>query len=549
MESPADVKELIPEFFYFPEFLQNLNGFDLGRLQISQDLVTDVELPCWATSREDFIRKHRKALESEYVSSHLHQWIDLIFGCKQRGEEAVEALNVFYYCTYEGAVDLDAIANENERKALEGIISNFGQTPCQLLKEPHPPRMTAQNASRRQARLDTLPSNIFEHLSKIRKFMEVVSDGLPLVQAVVPKNQNHSIMQGTDTLVTVSSNGLIGTHSWLSYDKNITNYFTFTKDLTMTNPKTQRFLGGPFSPGVVIGAQVLVVSNDGRLLFSGGHWDCSLRVTQLGKGKLVGRICRHIDIVTCLALDLCGIYLISGSRDTSCIVWQVLQQEGFSCGLSPRPMQVLCGHDQEVTCVAINTELDMAVSGSKDGTVIVHTIRQGHFIRTLHASGDSCIPAKISGLQVGMEGHIVVQLSQEKCSNRKGNFSINVYSVNGCLLSCFTTEEQITALHLVSEYIILGTIHGSLHIQDLFSLDDLITPLALKVPVRCVSVTKELSHILVGLDDGKLIVVGAGKPEEVRSRQFSRRLWTSTRRITQVSSGETEYNPSARVGK
>lgn len=35
---------------------------------------------------------------------------------------------------FTGAVDLDAIANENERKALEGIISNFGQTPCQLLK-------------------------------------------------------------------------------------------------------------------------------------------------------------------------------------------------------------------------------------------------------------------------------------------------------------------------------------------------------------------------------------------------------------------------------
>lgn len=41
-------------------------------------------------------------------------------------------------------------------------------------------------------------------------------------------------------------------------------------------------------------------------------------------------------------------------------------------------------------------------------------------------------------------------------------------------------------------------------------------PLALKVPVRSVSVTKECSHILVGLEDGKLIVVGAGKPEEVR---------------------------------
>lgn len=36
--------------------------------------------------------------------------------------------------TYPGAVDLDHVADERERKALEGIISNFGQTPCQLLK-------------------------------------------------------------------------------------------------------------------------------------------------------------------------------------------------------------------------------------------------------------------------------------------------------------------------------------------------------------------------------------------------------------------------------
>ncbi|XP_030250167.1 neurobeachin-like protein 2 isoform X2 [Sparus aurata] len=550
MESPADVKELIPEFFYFPEFLQNMNGFDLGHLQISQDPVTDVLLPRWATSREDFIRKHRKALECEHVSNHLHEWIDLIFGCKQRGEEAVNALNVFYYCTYEGAVDLDAIANETERKALEGIISNFGQTPCQLLKEPHPPRMSAENAARRHARLDTMPPNIFEQLKKLRPFVEVVSDGLPLVQAVVPKNQNRSfIIQGSDMLVTVSSNGLIGTHSWLPYDKNIANYFTFTKDPTMTNPKTQRFLSGPFSPGVEISAQVLVVSNDGRLLFSGGHWDCSLRVTQLGKGKLVGRICRHIDVVTCLALDLCGIYLISGSRDTSCIVWQVLQQGGFSSGLSPRPVQVLCGHDQEVTCVAISTELDMAVSGSKDGTVIVHTVRRGQFLRTLRPPGDSCVPAQISELQVGMEGHIVVQTSLEERPHRKGKYSIHVYSVNGCLLSSFAMEEQVTALHLVSEYIILGTMQGGLHMRDLCSLDAAVTPLALKVPVRSVSVTKECSHILVGLEDGKLIVVGAGKPEEVRSGQFPRRLWGSTRRISQVSAGETEYNPTENAGK
>ncbi|XP_059906846.1 LOW QUALITY PROTEIN: neurobeachin-like protein 1 [Gadus macrocephalus] len=516
--------------------------------EISKERVDHVlQCPRGAKSPEDFIYKHRKALESEHVSAHLHEWIDLIFGHKQRGPAAVEALNVFYYCTYEGAVDLDAITDEKERKAVEGMISNFGQTPCQLLKEPHPVRLSLEEAERRTSRLDSCPLTVFKHLTELKSFfIEGISDNVPLIKAVVPKNQSHSFMtQGSpDIMVTVSQNCLLGTHGWLPYDKNISNYFTFIKDPTVAHPKTQRVLAGPLAPGVELAAGLFVVSHDGRLLFSGGHWDNSLRVTSLLKGKTVGQHIRHMDIVTCLATDHCGIHLISGSRDTTCMVWQVLQQGGAPVGLCPKPVQVLYGHTDEVLSVSISTELDMAVSGSRDGTVIIHTVRRGQYMRCLRPPCDSSLPLSILHLAVSWEGHLLVHTCLEGKASLKDKNALHLYSVNGKHLASEPLQEQVTDMSVSQEYVVLGSEQGYLSIRDLYSLSLCAAPLAMRVPVRCVSVTKEQSHVLVGLDDGKLIVVGVGKPAEMRPGQLiGRKLWgSSSRRLTQISAGETEYH-------
>lgn len=106
--------------------------------------------------------------------------------------------------------------------------------------------------------------------------------------------------------------------------------------------RMQRLLSGPWVPGSGVTGQALAVAPDGKLLFSGGHWDGSLRVTALPRGKLLNQLSRHLDVVTCLALDTCGIYLISGSRDTTCMVWRLLQQVcpgggGQPCGRSCGP--------------------------------------------------------------------------------------------------------------------------------------------------------------------------------------------------------------------
>uniref|UniRef100_M4A0Y3 LPS responsive beige-like anchor protein n=1 Tax=Xiphophorus maculatus TaxID=8083 RepID=M4A0Y3_XIPMA len=142
----SDVKELIPEFFYLPEMFVNANNYNLGVME-DGTVVSDVDLPPWAKSSEEFVRINRQALESEFVSCQLHQWIDLIFGYKQQGPEAARALNVFYYLTYEGAVNLSSINDPMLREAVESQIRSFGQTPSQLLIEPHPPRSSAMQVT------------------------------------------------------------------------------------------------------------------------------------------------------------------------------------------------------------------------------------------------------------------------------------------------------------------------------------------------------------------------------------------------------------------
>ncbi|XP_074079064.1 lysosomal-trafficking regulator [Macrotis lagotis] len=138
-ESMTDVKELIPEFFYLPEFLVNREGFDFGVRQ-NGERVNHVNLPPWA--RNDprlFILIHRQALESDHVSQNICQWIDLVFGYKQKGKSSVQAINVFHPATYFG-MDVSAVEDPVQRRALETMIKTYGQTPRQLFHTAHASR-------------------------------------------------------------------------------------------------------------------------------------------------------------------------------------------------------------------------------------------------------------------------------------------------------------------------------------------------------------------------------------------------------------------------
>ena len=131
-------QELVPDFFNLPEIYMNINNFNFGKTLEGVN-VTDVILPPWAcNSPRLFSKMNKKALESQYVSQQINNWIDLIFGYKQKGIEAEKSYNLLrdvcsnfnpHNCETEDEVELKI----NE-------ICEMGINPIQLFNKPHPKR-------------------------------------------------------------------------------------------------------------------------------------------------------------------------------------------------------------------------------------------------------------------------------------------------------------------------------------------------------------------------------------------------------------------------
>lgn len=75
--------ECIPEFYSDPRIFSSIHSE-----------MSDLAVPSWAMSPEEFISLHRAALESDRVSREIHHWIDITFGYKLSGQASIAAKNV-----------------------------------------------------------------------------------------------------------------------------------------------------------------------------------------------------------------------------------------------------------------------------------------------------------------------------------------------------------------------------------------------------------------------------------------------------------------------
>jgi hypothetical protein len=116
----------------------NTNGWAIPPRSDKTD-INDCFLPEATSNWPAFVWQHRRQLDD---AQELEKWLDLIFGFASRGEAALEALNVFYPCTY----GLPCSVFPAESDAFFTMKRNYGQVPTQLFFERHPPRDTVTHS-------------------------------------------------------------------------------------------------------------------------------------------------------------------------------------------------------------------------------------------------------------------------------------------------------------------------------------------------------------------------------------------------------------------
>lgn len=334
----ADIKELVPEFFYLPEFLKNENKYDLGLKQNGMKL-DDVILPPWAKDDpREFIRLHRCALESDYVSAHLHEWIDLIFGYKQQGQAAADAVNVFHHLFYEGNVDIyNTEIDPIKKNAVIGFINNFGQVPKQLFKKPHPVRKVTSSGAGGTTSIPLTPI-------------------LPSLAAATGANSIQRVL----------------THC--------------PQALRQTNASFKD-LRGPVGQIVQIDKSIVAVEQNKLLIppeycryIAWGHADRSLGLGLYDSEKSIF-VWEGSDNLSPNEILCCTIpnsrTMITAGTESLITVWKIDKMKSFT------PVLNLYGHDEPITCLASSQAYSLIVSGSRDRTAILWDLNRFTFVRQL----------------------------------------------------------------------------------------------------------------------------------------------------------------------
>lgn len=211
-----------------------------------------------------------------------------------------------------------------------------------------------------------------------------------------------------------------------------------------------------------------------------------------------------------------GSVLATGSYDTTVMVWEVSKARASERRARsaqadvPRkdyvivetPFHILCGHDDVITCLYVSVELDIVISGSRDGTCVFHTLREGRYVRSLrHPSGSA-----LSKLVASRHGLIVFYAEDD--------LSLHLYSINGKHIASSESNGRLNCVELscCGEFLVCAGDQGQVVVRSMNSLEVVRRYNGVGKIITSLTVTPEECFI-AGTKDGSLLVYSIDNPQ------------------------------------
>merc|ERR1719470_80060 len=469
--SASDVKELIPQLFYLPELFVNKEGFNLGRRQNGEE-VSDVEMPEWSKDPRTFVKIHRQALESPLVRQELSHWIDLVFGYKQTGQEAVDAVNVFHPATY--PTNQTQEMDELEAMARQTMIETYGQTPLQLFSSVHP--LPLADLVRQERSNSPPPLPVVSTVTGMTWGSYVGAPGMPAPTVVWQQNQGVTVTN----LVRMETNEVFGVPS---------------RSLLVGKYNNNMHCLGQINTGLQFMCGQLV---------TWGHSDMALHCHggKMGEEKQLSGTVFPWDQPVCGAAHPRVLAAWFGHQSG---VVSVFPMSHTKQGPQLSHPTHLHGHSAQVTSMVLCPEFGVAVTASEDGSLAswdLHSLQLLHHV-TLQPSHHVHLPLRVA--ISAKSGDVAVARGDTITL-----FTINLYKVVEC-----TTGEKVTAIALSNQEegvstncVVVGLQSGLvklyssldlLHLRDISGMPN--------SPVTALAYSEDSQNLAIATQDGVVTIM------------------------------------------
>ena len=404
-----DVRELIPEFYYFPEMFKNLNNLNLSQDLLDANgekiIINDVKLPLWSEKKvANFIVEMRNVLENNKIK--INKWIDIIFGVFQRGEKAEEIHNLFQAQSYEGMVKVEKIKDLDMRDAMMRLVE-VGVTPMQLFDKESKPKVEEKKLMKNN--IYSLAKGLFldDKKCKLNKFYITSNNYKSIYHKLY---ENYKLTDNRDyqeeiypqiiSIKCINPKNLkifTNKNSW--YFIKISNHDN-KPIFEEKNMNTYQNNSSEFAPSFQMCASNIpyVIYNNEKFIIKGGFWDSHLEINCLlnehekkdkdkekeKEKEKVERNATNIFATQYGPIEIMKMttdeeFLFCGTKYGNIIIYAVN-------GPNLRIKKILYDHSDIITSISINETLNMFATTSKDGYINLYILPSFIMVRSTFLS-------------------------------------------------------------------------------------------------------------------------------------------------------------------